>query len=158
MGTESKREKQKWHRPQNGKKKKLMKAITVYPEWAIAIRYLGKNIENRSWRPAEDHLGTRIALHAGMKYGGAVYDYQKAGKYLERVFAIRHKTACIVPPGTIFATAVIHDVVRTSQSIWSVPGMFHWMLRDFWYPVAPIPCHGMPNFWSVPSHIARALK
>jgi hypothetical protein len=48
-----------------------MKALTVWPEWLWAMRYLDKGIENRMWRPPKDLIGKRIALHAGKYFGGA---------------------------------------------------------------------------------------
>ena len=47
-----------------------MKAITLYPEWAWAICRLGKQVENRTWRPPANLLGERIAIHAGKSIGG----------------------------------------------------------------------------------------
>lgn len=47
-----------------------MKALTVFPEWAYAIRFLGKDVENRTWQPPKNIIGRRIALHSGLKVGG----------------------------------------------------------------------------------------
>jgi hypothetical protein len=49
-----------------------MKAITIFPEWCWAITKLGKNVENRTWKPPRSvTVGTRIAIHAGGRFGGA---------------------------------------------------------------------------------------
>lgn len=47
-----------------------MKAITIWPEWAWAICYLGKPVENRTWSPPKGMIGQRIAIHAGASIGG----------------------------------------------------------------------------------------
>ena len=47
-----------------------MKAITLYPEWAWAVVNLDKRIENRSWFPYRDLIGTRIGIHAGRAFEG----------------------------------------------------------------------------------------
>lgn len=45
-------------------------ALTLWPEWAWAICYLGKRVENRGWK--DDRLvGSYLALHAGKSVGGA---------------------------------------------------------------------------------------
>jgi len=61
-----------------------MKALTLWPEWAWAVRRLGKDVENRTWRPPSSVVeGTRIAIHAGATFGGG----QLKGKFsVERVF------------------------------------------------------------------------
>lgn len=49
-----------------------MKAITIWPEWCWAILRLGKNIENRTWKPPRSvAVGDQIAIHAGVAFGGA---------------------------------------------------------------------------------------
>lgn len=45
-------------------------AITLWPEWAWAICYLDKRIENRRWFPFTRHINTRICIHAGANIGG----------------------------------------------------------------------------------------
>jgi hypothetical protein len=47
-----------------------MKALTLYPEWAFAVCYLGKPIENRTYAPPKSLMGERIAIHAGLRFGG----------------------------------------------------------------------------------------
>lgn len=47
-----------------------MLAITLWPEWAWAICYLGKATENRSWYPPRELIGRRLAIHAGAYVGG----------------------------------------------------------------------------------------
>ena len=46
--------------------------LTLWPEWAYAVKYYGKPVENRSW-PFPKHLaGGWLGIHAGKKIGGAV--------------------------------------------------------------------------------------
>lgn len=47
-----------------------MRALTVWPEWAWAICFLMKDVENRSWQAPETSWGHRLAIHAGMAIGG----------------------------------------------------------------------------------------
>jgi hypothetical protein len=44
-----------------------MKALTVWQPWATAIVVGVKQIENRVWRPPDDVVTRRIAIHAGKK-------------------------------------------------------------------------------------------
>jgi hypothetical protein len=47
-----------------------MKSLTIWPEWCFAMIHLGKRIENRVWRPSDEMIGQRFALHAGAHIGG----------------------------------------------------------------------------------------
>lgn len=47
-----------------------MKALTLWPEWAHAIAYLGKDVENRTWAPPERLRGEDLLIHAGARIGG----------------------------------------------------------------------------------------
>jgi len=48
----------------------MMKALTLWPEWAWAVANLNKTVENRTYRPPRNIVGKRIAIHAGKKVGG----------------------------------------------------------------------------------------
>lgn len=58
-----------------------MKAITLWPEWAWAICALGKNVENRTWRPTLRNC-EQFAIHAGNSFGG----YLASGLTIEDIF------------------------------------------------------------------------
>jgi len=42
-----------------------MKALTLTAPWGTAIAKLGKDIENRRWKPPDAIIGQRIAIHEG---------------------------------------------------------------------------------------------
>lgn len=48
------------------------KAITLWPEWAAAIAWLDKEVENRTWAPSAAQLGPGgwVCIHAGGTVGG----------------------------------------------------------------------------------------
>lgn len=48
----------------------MLPAITLWPEWAWAIAWLDKRIENRDWAAGEYYRGRLIAIHAGANIGG----------------------------------------------------------------------------------------
>lgn len=47
-----------------------MRALTLWPEWAWAVRWLGKRVENRPWGPPAGLVGRELVLHAGRAFGG----------------------------------------------------------------------------------------
>lgn len=122
-------------------------ALTLRPEWAFAVQQLGKDVENRTWAPRPDHLGTRIAIHAGATRRkaqiAAVLDLaQKLGMDVELCGddvcvgtgqGLRHLP--VVTRG-IVAVATVAEAVTMSTSPWyarGVPGdapVFGWVLKD----------------------------
>lgn len=44
-----------------------MQALTIWQPWASLIVHGFKRIENRTWAPPADLVGTTIAIHAGKK-------------------------------------------------------------------------------------------
>ena len=44
-----------------------MKALSIKQPWLWAITDLDKRIENRTWKPPQNIIGQRIALHASKK-------------------------------------------------------------------------------------------
>ena len=44
-----------------------MLALTLYAEWAWAMAWAGKAVENRLWTPPKAFCGRQIAIHAGRK-------------------------------------------------------------------------------------------
>ena len=49
---------------------RVTRALTLWPEWLLAICKLDKRVENRPRPPFAGLVGTRIALHAGKHVGG----------------------------------------------------------------------------------------
>ena len=48
----------------------MTRALTLWPEWLLAICKLDKRVENRPRPPFAGLVGTRIAMHAGKHVGG----------------------------------------------------------------------------------------
>lgn len=48
----------------------ILPAITLWPEWAWAVAWLDKRIENREWAASRSYWRTLIAIHAGTNIGG----------------------------------------------------------------------------------------
>ena len=49
-----------------------MKALSVRQPWAGCIAYLGKDVENRTWRCPDRFAGTVVAIHAGQAVDDAI--------------------------------------------------------------------------------------
>lgn len=159
-----------------------MKAITVQQPWAWATLH-GKNIENRTsigtWRPA---LGSRIAIHAGMRWSirGAedarvralLADGSEDARQAIAKSGVRPSGFAL---GVLIGTVVLDDIHHAEpgcdpdicqpwgeQSYLEHGGakradVVHLVLKDP-RPCQPIPCRGALGLWTPPADIAEALK
>lgn len=130
-----------------------MKALTLIRPWdqAIVRPDIGKDIENRDWRPPRSMLGQRIAIHAGRKFDweGQRFIYHRSGVSLQ-------PDDC--PAGHIVGTAVIADVVEFSGSPWFF-GRYGLKLTHRVQLRTPLACTGALGFWTVPDELeARILN
>jgi hypothetical protein len=129
-----------------------MLALTLWRPWDHAILYGGKRIENRRWRPWENIINQRIALHAGMKYDTEGAEWM-----------IRQKLYTPPAPsesiaGAIVGTAIVTGYVRESDDPWfigcdqqgSLEGGYGWLLADVVALEAPVICRGAQGLWKVP--------
>lgn len=68
-----------------------LRALTLWPEWCFTFTKLGKsgkNVENRTWAPPSTlHRGERIAIHAGVSFGGGG-GYRKVNEVFAAVFEV----------------------------------------------------------------------
>lgn len=149
-----------------------MKALTLYPEWGAAIRWLGKSVENRSWHPGKAMIGQRVAIHVGKRlnggkggrkaylaaaeavnsmYGGVV-DIEPNGLHFDLAYETPAEFGLVcrerIAFSTIVCTVRLADVVRDSPSPWAVPGAWHWCIDD----MQPVDCghvDGKVSLWDV---------
>jgi len=103
-----------------------MKALSVRPEWAHAIMFLGKTTENRSW--ATKYRG-RLLIHASLRRDPAAREFAAS---------LGLQLPADVPRGVILGSVRLVDVVDDSDSPWAEPGQRHWQIED-------------PQPWPVPA-------
>lgn len=122
-----------------------MKALTLHAPWAHAVAWLGKDIENRTWRPPASVIGTRIAIHAGAT------ETEWEWIAIARTCALSNGPLNVfVPtPSALVATAIIGEPVTASDSPWWI-GPIGWPLIDVRRLPEPIPCKGRLGLWTLP--------
>ena len=153
-------------------------ALTLRHPWAFAITHLGKDVENRIWRPPEHLLGQRIAIHGGVipKGQGLVecetdveyildeiitMDYQGCSKdrrdWLWRQgFAHGLTLDAWITPG-IVATVRLTGVVRESESPWFA-GPVGWVFDELRVLSEPIPHRGAQGLWPVSAEAVAQIE
>jgi hypothetical protein len=126
----------------------LMKALTLWRPWDIAILQLGKDIENRTWPPPRAIVGQRIALHAAKKIDSA------AERLLSEIAAERGVAfePCTSIAGAVFATAIVGEPVWESASPW-FSGPVGWPLLDMRPVLDPPIVRGAQGLWTLPADL-----
>lgn len=162
-----------------------MLALTLWQPWAWAILRLplglAKPVENRDWMPPRGVIGTRIALHGGLRW-----DADGAA----RVCLITGRTATFGVPrglpaaarqlgilGTVRLVGVVEErrgrfepvgrielvaggwgeVTRELCAPWFV-GRYGWLFDQRRVLDTPIPCRGLQKLWTVPDDVAARVE
>lgn len=120
-----------------------MKALTIKQPYAHEIVFGDKRVENRSWDPPQELIGSYIAIHAGMSF---VLDDRSRFSKQDVNF------------GAILGVARIERVVASYRSRWFA-GPRGWVLRDVRPLARPIPARGALRLWTVSArHEARIRR
>ena len=138
-----------------------MKALTLKAPWGTAIAKLGKDIENRSWKPPAAIVGTRIAIHQG---AGLVRDGLAE---LEQEFG---EVRC--DHGVVTCTAIVkgwidgdgnhsesltaREAARARRSRW-YGGDVGWVLTSVRRPRAKVKLKGTLGVWTLPDRVAKRI-
>lgn len=151
-------------------------AITLRHPWSFAIARLGKDIENRTWKPPRHLIGQTIAIHGGaVPKGQALEDCKSDAAHIIReiwtseymrslprsttdwlkVDKERGHSSNWIVPG-IVATALLAEVVTESDSPW-FSGPYGWVLEDVKPVDPPIPHTGARGLWEVDPDKAEQL-
>ncbi len=147
---------------------------TLWPEWAHAVCWLGKRIENRPGKPWAKLIGQRVGIHAGAYIGGrkgrpaedeGMVSLWRAGEaagikwgHWSRYERIAHPVGSSPPivTGAIICTAIIARCQRNHSTSrlqcptppWGNPDSPRWWhLEDVEVLPEPVPCKGKQGFW-----------
>src|SRR5512144_1472468 len=122
----------------------MMKALTLKQPWAWAVAYVGKDVENRTWRTT--HRGL-IAIHAG----------GRSDREAILPNRIRHPRAGELVFSAVVAVAEITDVVDHSRSKWFF-GPYGFVLLNVVRLPTAVPCPGWLGLWTLPVDVEKRVK
>jgi len=132
-----------------------VQALTLHRPWPAAILYLGKRVENRTWRPPAVLVGQAIAIHAGNKVMGPVAIPPDTPEDQVELY-LQHR----IDRGLV-ATARIVDVTRYScppGQEWWWGGPYGWVLDDVRPLHRPLTSRGAQGLWPVADHLRGILE
>lgn len=154
-----------------------MRALTLWPEWAWAVHYLDKRLENRGYKLP---FGEWIALHAGAHLGGRKGSVAEAEARenvrdmairagwttdggLWNCYDFRRGDQLVRLDPTKPLNSMIHGLFRVNIYAMGAPGGWHvpgQIGNCFEYlPLAePVPCKGAQGLWTVPADVVEQMR
>jgi hypothetical protein len=128
--------------------------------WAAYVALGGKDVENRTWKPAGGWTGT-LLIHAGHGFA----DWPEAGQIepgsLGRqalAAAGRMRREAALSAGAIVAVAQLTGVHRGDRcSVWAEPGAWHWQLARV-TAIEPVPACGQRGLWTPSPDLVAAVR
>lgn len=139
-----------------------MKALTLKQPWAWAVAHVGKDVENRTWKPPQSIIGQRIAIHAGRGFDReslsnraikncvlpATFEHG-AIVAITTVLTFQHETGFPHGPGRF---------PKSDRAYWWFTGPYGWWLTRTITLPEPIPCRGQQGLWTVPPEIEAEIN
>lgn len=129
---------------------KDIRGLTLHRPWPTAIFRIGKDVENRSWKPSGRFVGSYLAIHAGKTFdeGAAEFIHHLTGKMIgpEDCF----------PAGHIVGVAQVARFVEASESPWFF-GPWGWELSDK-VIIDPISMRGAQGLWRLPPNVLTMVR
>jgi hypothetical protein len=121
--------------------------LSLKQPWAYAVLYLGKDVENRTWRRG---FRGRVILHASQTFDPAGECYLR-----ERGFSIPDR----LPMGAYVGEVTITDCLPLAEcaSPWAF-GPWCYLLEDPLAYKCPVVGRGRLGFYPVPEETARLLR
>ena len=156
-----------------------MKALTLIRPWCWAICHAGKDVENRGWPPPERVIGSRIAIHSGLKFSeSAAGAIDGIAGPADEVGAWAPTRDAEWPGGRIVCTVRVEgwverpdehgplldwaglprdEAVKAVRSPWFV-GPIAWVLRDVIVLRDSVPCRGAQGLWNLPADVLERVE
>jgi hypothetical protein len=126
-----------------------MKTLTVKNPWAGAIMFLGKDVENRTWKT--NYRG-RILIHASRTQDAGAYHGAFGSLFSDPAFAGKLRF------GYIIGSVELFDCVRNAESKWAEKGLWHWRVKDPVVFAEPVAIQGSLGLWEYTGRIPDEQK
>jgi hypothetical protein len=126
-----------------------VKALTVKPPWSWAIIYGGKDVENRTWKT--DYRG-ELLIHSGKAWSTEGASNTMVKNAFERANPALHYPL-YEAGGVALGVVDLVGCIEDSESLWAMPGHWHWVLTNPRPLIEPLPMRGALSLWDVPPAI-----
>jgi hypothetical protein len=139
-----------------------MRALTLWAPWGTAIAKLGKDVENRPWKPPDWILGERIAIHEGQTVDrAAVEDLEEKHGKLSFERGVIACTAVvrgwINVDGTHSASLTKQEAATARRAGWYDGEQVGWVLGEVRKPAARVELKGARQLWILPESDEKKL-
>lgn len=135
-----------------------MQALTLKHPWVWAVCYLGKRIENRTWKPPAAAIGQYLALHGGVPPRTEI---ERRGVAVEAA-TLRMRFPKLRPPEDpvipgVAAVFKLRGFVVKSTDPW-FDGPVGWLLGDVTVLPRPVSCKGLQGLWELPPDVLAEVR
>ena len=140
-----------------------LRALTLWQPWAYAVAHLGKNIENRGWKPPDWIVGKTLAIHAGatVERGAAEQIGAAFGVEIPKTLPRGAIVATARVVGYMFELSTGETLLGTRERVNVDPrwysGPYGWLLADV-VPIRPVACKGRQGLWTVPVPVSVEVR
>lgn len=152
-----------------------MLALTLTQPFAECVARRGKRMENRSWPPPDDVVGTHVAIHAGAAWPSPrtfmwMVEHAMPAEHRRWAYGLQRGD---LPLGAVVAVARVASWTRTPRAVpeeqrpWAqvdwqrgfarAVGWCGWLLDDVVALRSPVPCRGRQRLWELPTAVALAV-
>ena len=119
------------------------RVLSIRQPWAWAIFELGKDIENRSWKPPNYVIGSRLLIHAPLRAEPIEPEDLLPPLWNNDIPVPRTRD---LPTGCIVGSVRIAGVVTERTSRW-YSGPYGWVLEAPIPVEEHVPCRGRLGLW-----------
>ncbi len=146
-----------------------MRALTLWPEQAFAVAYLGKDRENRKQRPPRTIVGQWLAIHAGAHIGGRP-SKGAARLGMCAMFEVAELSIGSLPDQDLMVSKLVRSAVVAVVKIghaYEIGNPRRWYLGDPWMGWRidecvtlrePVPCKGYQGIWFLSDDVAAQIS
>lgn len=124
-----------------------MKAITLKQPWAFLVCSGVKDVENRTWKCPEKHIGKRVLIHAS-KTSYKCDNYFDSPLSNDQLLALPSDIQYPVLHSAIIGSVRIVGCTINHPSVWAVDELYNWVLANpilFDKPILNV--KGSLGFW-----------
>lgn len=152
-----------------GRELPVLRALTLIRPWSAAIAEGKKPVENRTWTPPANLVGTYLAIHGGQKYEDQLDwpDGWTPGQAPPGIVAVvrlggvldirtRQRRVMLPQVGPKLTDEQHAKLVDLDDDPWFV-GPVGWYLIDV-VAIEPVDCKGAQKLWEVPMVAANEVR
>jgi len=132
-----------------------MKALSIHQPWIDWILHMGKDIENRNWKPPNKMIGQYIALHSSKTY--ELKAWRDLCVIFPKLISVEPSDKNKFTYGAILGVAKIKEIITVQEESPWFQGPYGWVLENVVPLSEPIYCKGYMKLWNISDEIEKEI-